>query len=121
MTESESVALPFGDSPSALQLLKKVEAEASAMENVREQAFYYKDTVKVAMEKLRKPADELEMVVDKDIWPIPTYGELMFEAPASLTALTVSASIFVYLTTAGIICLPAISIIVSASILIVFA
>ena len=25
------------------------------------------------------PADELEMIVDKKIWPIPTYGELMFE------------------------------------------
>jgi glutamine synthetase len=28
---------------------------------------------------LRAPADELEMIVDKDIWPIPTYGELMYE------------------------------------------
>lgn len=31
------------------------------------------------MEELRAPADELEMIVDKKIWPIPTYGELMFE------------------------------------------
>ncbi len=31
------------------------------------------------MEELRTPADELEMIVDKKIWPIPTYGELMFE------------------------------------------
>ena len=31
------------------------------------------------MEKLRKPADELEMMVDKKIWPIPTYGDLMFD------------------------------------------
>ena len=31
------------------------------------------------MNELRKPADELEMIVDKNIWPIPTYGELMFE------------------------------------------
>ena len=49
------------------------------MEDVKAQAFFYKDTVKMVMEKLRKPADELEMIVDKDIWPIPTYGELMFE------------------------------------------
>ncbi len=31
-----------------------------------------------AMEELRKPADELEMLVDEDIWPFPTYGELLF-------------------------------------------
>lgn len=63
----------------ALTELKKVEAQASAMDDVKAQAFFYKDTVKAVMEKLRTPADELEMIVDKDIWPIPTYGELMFE------------------------------------------
>ncbi len=63
----------------ALARLKKLEEEASAMEDVKAQAFFYKDTVKAAMEELRVPADELEMIVDKEIWPIPTYGELMFE------------------------------------------
>ena len=23
--------------------------------------------------------DELELIVDKSIWPVPTYGDLMFE------------------------------------------
>ena len=59
--------------------LKKVEEQASSMENAKEQAFFYKDTVKKVMEELRVPADELEMIVDKEMWPIPTYGELMFE------------------------------------------
>ncbi len=63
----------------ALAKLKKVEAEASAIEDVKKQAFFYKDTVKAVMDELRAPADRLEMIVDKDIWPIPTYGELMFE------------------------------------------
>ncbi|MBD5520107.1 MAG: glutamine synthetase type III [Lachnospiraceae bacterium] len=63
----------------ALTKLKKLEAQASAMDDVKAQAFFYKDTVKEAMDELRRPADELEMIVDKDIWPIPTYGELMFE------------------------------------------
>lgn len=63
----------------ALTRLEKVEKEASAMTDVKAQAFFYKDTVKVVMEELRTPADELEMIVDKEIWPIPTYGELMFE------------------------------------------
>lgn len=63
----------------ALEKLEKTEAEASAMTDAKAQAFFYKDSVKSAMDELRAPADELEMIVDKDIWPIPTYGELMFE------------------------------------------
>ena len=49
------------------------------MENAKEQAFYYKDAVRTAMEKLRKPVDEAEMLVDKKVWPVPTYGDLIFE------------------------------------------
>ncbi len=63
----------------ALRRLEAVEKEASTMTDAKAQAFFYKDTVKAAMEELRAPADELEMIVDKKIWPIPTYGELMFE------------------------------------------
>lgn len=63
----------------ALVKLEKAEAKGSAMTDAKEQAFYYKDTVMVVMAELRKPADELEMIVDKDLWPLPTYGELMFE------------------------------------------
>lgn len=63
----------------ALHKLEKAEKEASAMADAKAQAFFYKDTVKAIMDELRAPADELEMIVDKEIWPIPTYGELMFE------------------------------------------
>ncbi|MBO5208117.1 MAG: glutamine synthetase III [Lachnospiraceae bacterium] len=75
----KTVSVKLAAMQSALAKLEKAEAEASALEDVKEQAFFYKDTVKEAMEELRAPADELEMIVDKDIWPIPTYGELMFE------------------------------------------
>ena len=63
----------------ALADLQKIEAEASAMEDGKAQAFFYKDAVMPAMAALRKPADELEMLVDKEDWPFPTYGDLMFE------------------------------------------
>ena len=63
----------------ALIKLEKEEAKGRAMTDAKAQAFFYKDTVKTIMEELRTPADELEMIVDKEIWPIPTYGELMFE------------------------------------------
>ena len=63
----------------SLKELRTEEKKASSIKDQRKQAFYYKDKVNTAMEKLRKPADELEMIVDKKIWPIPTYGDLMFD------------------------------------------
>ena len=62
--------------------LTKVEAavsEASAIECPKTLAFFFKDTVKEAMGELREPVDALELLVDKEVWPIPTYGELIFE------------------------------------------
>jgi len=35
--------------------------------------------VKSAMDALRAPVDKLEMIVDKDLWPMPSYGDLIFE------------------------------------------
>ena len=63
----------------ALSKLIEVSDIASAMAPGREQAVYYKDVVKEAMADLRKPIDELEMIVDKDLWPMPSYGDLIFE------------------------------------------
>ena len=31
------------------------------------------------MADLRTPVDKLEMIVDKDLWPMPSYGDLIFE------------------------------------------
>lgn len=31
------------------------------------------------MSELRAPIDELELIVEKDLWPVPTYGDLLFE------------------------------------------
>ena len=64
----------------AIEELEKVESEASAMEDdVQAQARYYHDVVFEAMGKVRKPADTLEMLVDKAAWPMPSYGDLLFE------------------------------------------
>ena len=63
----------------ALAKLEEAEEKAGAIESVKDQAFFYKDVVKEAMADLRTPADELEMIVDKKVWPIPTYGDLIFE------------------------------------------
>ena len=69
----------LAEAKKALNTLKEVEAGAAGISDMKELAFYYKDTVKVAMDALRAPIDKLEMIVDSTIWPIPTYGDLMFE------------------------------------------
>ncbi len=33
----------------------------------------------LAMQELREPIDKLEMLVDKEFWPVPSYGDLLFE------------------------------------------
>ncbi len=75
----KAVCTKLASMQKALAELEEVEEKAGKMEDAKERAFFYKDTVRKAMEELRTPADELEMIVDKKIWPIPTYGELMFE------------------------------------------
>ena len=69
----------LADAQNALDKLKDVTEKASAMDEGREQAVYYRDTVKTAMDELRAPVDKLEMLVDKSMWPMPSYGDLIFE------------------------------------------
>ena len=69
----------LAETKAALAKLEEVTEAGGAMEEGREQAAYYRDTVKVAMDALRAPVDKLEMIVDKDMWPMPSYGDLIFE------------------------------------------
>lgn len=63
----------------ALKKLTDINTQAQAMTDAKAQAFFYKDSVKPAMEALRTPVDKLEMLVDSSVWPMPTYAELLFE------------------------------------------
>ena len=63
----------------ALNVLIQVTEEAAAKEEGAVQANYYYTDVVPAMESLRAPVDKLEMIVDKDVWPMPSYGDLIFE------------------------------------------
>ena len=51
---------------------------AKNIEDIAEQAMYYKDTVFAAMNELRAAGDELEVTVAREYWPYPTYGDLLF-------------------------------------------
>lgn len=59
-------------------LEEKVEISGK-IEDTSKSAHYYYDEVVPAMERLRAPADQLEMIVDKELWPFPSYGDLIFE------------------------------------------
>ena len=63
----------------ALTELTQLTEQGMEMEEGRSQAVFYRDTVLTAMAKLRSPVDELEMLVDKEMWPMPSYGDLIFE------------------------------------------
>ena len=75
---TESSAL-LADTKVALAKLQEVTEQGGAMEEGRDQAVFYRDEVKTAMDALRAPVDELEMIVDKELWPMPSYGDLIFE------------------------------------------
>ena len=75
----KEITVLLGQTKEALDVLKKVTEEAAAMEEGESQARYYHDSVFPAMEELRRPVDELEMIVDKEAWPMPSYGDLLFE------------------------------------------
>ena len=61
----------------ALSDLRVKQAKAVGMTG-EAQARAYHDEVCPAMEVLRAPVDHLEMIVDSALWPMPTYGELLF-------------------------------------------
>lgn len=62
----------------ALAKLEDATNKAAAIEDPKAQAIAYRDEVFTAMADLRTPADALEMLVDKDVWPFPTYADLLF-------------------------------------------
>ncbi len=63
----------------ALENLIKLMDDAGEVVGVDKHARYMREVIVPAMEALRKPVDELEMIVDKDLWPMPSYGDLLFE------------------------------------------
>ena len=67
------------DMKKAYKNLIDVTAIASTIDDVVAQATYFRDEVKTTMDELRAPADKLEMIVDKEFWPFPSYGDLLFE------------------------------------------
>ncbi len=51
---------------------------ANRIEDQREKAIAYHDTVAVFLDEIRYHIDKLEEIVDDQIWPLPKYRELLF-------------------------------------------
>ena len=75
----KEVSALMAETKAALDTLVKTTAEAAAKEEGEVQATYYHTEVVPAMDALRAPVDKLEMIVDKEAWPMPSYGDLIFE------------------------------------------
>ncbi|MCI9447644.1 MAG: glutamine synthetase type III [Lachnospiraceae bacterium] len=69
----------LAEAKEALVKLSEITAQGGAIEEGRAQAAFFRDEVKTAMDALRAPIDKLEMIVDKEMWPMPSYGDLIFE------------------------------------------
>ena len=75
----KDVSARLAEASAALEQLKPLMDRVDAIQDVKEMAIAYRTAVVPAMDALRYPIDQLELMVDKSIWPVPTYGDLMFE------------------------------------------
>ena len=59
-------------------ILERLTYHLSHIDNIIEQADFVRDEILPQMDTLREYADDAEAIVDSKIWPLPTYGELLF-------------------------------------------
>lgn len=62
----------------AIKELQSAVDKASSFGTVHEKADSFRDDVFAEMGELRAVADQMEIICDDDIWPLPSYGELLF-------------------------------------------
>jgi glutamine synthetase len=74
-----NVTLHLVETRNALKELCRVAEEVRNFADVKEKAEYCHNVVRPAMDALRAPVDKLEMIVAKEDWPMPSYGDLIFE------------------------------------------
>ncbi|ATW26166.1 glutamine synthetase III [Candidatus Formimonas warabiya] len=61
-----------------LNQLEMATDEAKSIEEIYEKGVCYHDRVFMAMKALRIEADTLETIVDEELWPLPTYAQMLF-------------------------------------------
>jgi glutamine synthetase len=73
----EAVTAPITALRAGLAALSSAIEGAHEHEGI-EEAAYCRDTVLPAMAAVREAADELEGLVADDLWPLPTYQEMLY-------------------------------------------
>ncbi|MFN6553049.1 glutamine synthetase III [Mycolicibacterium septicum] len=73
----EAVSAPIADLSAALASLKTALADHSA-ETAVDEAAHARDVLLPAMDAVRTAADALEGIVADDLWPLPTYQEMLY-------------------------------------------
>lgn len=84
MTEHEKllnkILNGFNRAAECVRQLVKLHDATEAIEDPQEQANSYAEKVIPAMEALRKEIDDLECIVERSYWPVPTYNDMLFYA-----------------------------------------
>ena len=62
----------------AIELLKAEETVAASITDAKDRATYYAEKVIPVMSDLRSAVDAMEVLTASDLWPVPTYGDMMF-------------------------------------------
>ena len=67
-----------GAAYSAIERLKQEETEAASISNAEDRADCYCNRVLPVMNELRAAVDAMETLTASNLWPVPTYGDMMF-------------------------------------------
>ena len=68
----------INDASADVEKLVEARKKANRIEDIAVRAKVYSRDVKDMMEKVRASADNLEMLIDDELWPLPKYRELLF-------------------------------------------
>lgn len=68
----------IGQLDSNLERLRFAKSTAGLSKDINKQAFLVRDQVLASMANLRETIDRLESVMPRDMWPYPTYADILF-------------------------------------------
>ena len=74
----KKISLYVNNVSADVDALVEARKKANKIEDIAERAKVYSYEVKEMMEKVRDSADNLEMLIDDEMWPLPKYRELLF-------------------------------------------
>lgn len=78
MATLKNIALYINNISRDVEALVEARKKANKIEDIAQRAKVYSYDVKSMMDKVRDSADNLEMLIDDEMWPLPKYRELLF-------------------------------------------